>query len=893
MKRLMISSLSIAGLVSAQLVPGTTDLNALQTPMPSPSSTQRLNDIALPSCPPYEPGLLFPYEQMYCLPCPTRLPSGLYSNDEKACTSATPRLDTPPIDTNIVTDYSVTPSPSPKLDYIKVSSQPCNDWKCPPETDMIIYQNRTMCVFSYEPVMVEGCVQFNADGACLKMGLVPTCPQGGEVILNKCRILSMPTWMKCVTPSASMSATPSMTMRVVESPSSTPKVVPSNSPSMTRRIQESPSSTSKVVQVESPSSTSKVVQVESPSSTPKVVQVESPSSTPCMEWICPNSNIQPTYTNLTSTPVCIYNKYGASADSRGYLFCPNGGYLLEKMCYLYEPSIMVPCGNYSVTPHVIESPSQTPRVQEKPSESPSQTPKVAERTMSSSMTARVQEKPSESSSQTPKVAERTMSPSQTARVQEKPSESSSQTPRVQEKPSESPSMTVRVQEKPSESPSQTPRVQEKPSESPSMTARVQEKPSESPSMTARVQEKPSESPSQTPKVAERTMSPSQTSKYDPNYTAEPTEMHPYDPLPSQQTRESVSSTPFPSIPCNSWYCPADYRLYVTAVANACLSRINAPYNIIDMPSTPEGQSGGSYPQYYCPQGYTFVDRIFCEHRMKALWKGCYTESPTQTPYPTRKLRTNVAYITVKPRPSLVRISPKPVLVKDMVLTLMATDPTVVMDTISEVKDILSVMYNVSVEQIHIKGIRRKIMGALWNITMSESPKVRPLTRMLQQVGDQTLVDYLVNTTNPAITTDISPMLNDYILRVIDPAIVQQYLGPNVSVNDIAHLLYSVADGIQIAAPSASPSSSKEHNLSLGEVIGVCVGAVAVASVLTALFATSAANRRNKVANTKMFNSGGLVPVITPSNINSTAIVNNKAYGINNMMNEYPPLPNMV
>ena len=723
-KNLIISSLYATGLVSAQLVPDTTGINALQTPMPSPLSTQRLNDVSPPSCPPYQPGMLFPREQMHCLPCPTLLPSGLYANDDKACASATPLGNT-----DSATDYSVTPTP--KLEYIKVSSQPCNDWKCPLDTDMIIYQNRTVCVYSYEPIMIEGCVEFNANGGCLKMGLVPTCPRGGEVLNNKCRVISMPTWVECV----SSSATPSMTLRVQESPSMTLKVVPS----MTLRVQESP------------------------------------SSSPCVEWICPNSNIQPTYTNLTSTPVCIYNKYEASMTSRGVLSCPNGGYLLEKYCYLYEPSVSVPCETIS-----------------------------------------------ESSSQTPKVAERTMSPSMTPKVQQ---------------------------------------------ESPSSTAKVVQV----------------ESPSMTP-------------KYVTDYTAEPTEMHPYDPLPSQQTRESVSATPSASTNCNYWYCPTDYHTYVTGAGTACFSRINAPYDVIDAPSSPEGQSGGSYPRYYCVSPYALVDRAFCEHRMKALWYGCETASPTQTPYPSKKQRTNIAYITVKPKPSLVRISPKPVLVKDMVLTLMATDPTVVMDTISEVKDILSTMYNVSVGQIHIKGIRHKIMNAVWNMTLSETPRTTPMSRMLQQVGDQTLVDYSVNTTNPVISVDISPILNDYILRVIDPAIVQQYLGLNVSVNDIAYMLYSVADGIQIGGPNPapSPSSSGDNNMSLGQLAGICIGAVAFASLLTAFIATSAANKRNKSANAKMFNSGNFVSVITPSNTNSTAIVNNKVYGMsNNIPNEYPPLPNMV
>ena len=64
---------------------------------------------------------------------------------------------------------------------------------------------------------------------------------------------------------------------------------------------------------------------------------EMPSESPRCNLVCDNGVI-PTYATMFNIYVCIYNRYGAVANSTGYLTCPNGGDLWQKECIVYLPA---------------------------------------------------------------------------------------------------------------------------------------------------------------------------------------------------------------------------------------------------------------------------------------------------------------------------------------------------------------------------------------------------------------------------------------------------------------------------------------------------------------------------------------------------------------------------
>jgi hypothetical protein len=127
----------------------------------------------------------------------------------------------------------------------------------------------------------------------------------------------------------SESVTPTMTVRAVEKPSESPRVIeePSNTPS------ESMTPTMTVRVIEKPSESPRVI--EEPSKTPIVV--EKPSESPRCNLVCDNG-LAPTYASVLNTYICIYNRYGAVANTTGYLTCPNGGDLWQKECIVYSPA---------------------------------------------------------------------------------------------------------------------------------------------------------------------------------------------------------------------------------------------------------------------------------------------------------------------------------------------------------------------------------------------------------------------------------------------------------------------------------------------------------------------------------------------------------------------------
>jgi hypothetical protein len=342
----------------------------------------------------------------------------------------------------------------------------------------------------------------------------------------------------CSTVRPTVSATPTMTIRVVERPSQSPTRPPADIVLPPERHSETATMTPKVQEPTKPPA-DVIMPPERPS--------ESSSATPNVQepTVAPADVIVPPEQLPSETPTMTPR-------------------VLEKPSESSTPTMTVrvverPSESSTMTPKMVEqrpsessTPTMTVRVVERPSESSTMTARVIQKPSESStptMTIRVVERPSESSTMTPKMVERSSeSSTMTARVIQKPSESSTLTPtmtvRVVERPSESSTMTPKMVERSSESSTMTPRVVERPSESSTMTARVIQKPSESstltPTMTVRVVERPSESSTMTPKMVERS---SESSTMTPKMVERPSESSTMTPKMVERPSESATMTP--------------------------------------------------------------------------------------------------------------------------------------------------------------------------------------------------------------------------------------------------------------------------------------------------------------------------------------------------------------
>jgi hypothetical protein len=393
---------------------------------------------------------------------------------------------------------------------------------------------------------------------------------------------------------------------------------PSPSPSSVE-TRESSSMTPKVV----PSSSASKAVINRESSSP--LYTRKPD---CNFWKCPADY---EVTNVNGKVICKYYKSaeynqitlpdspeGNSGGFYNEYYCPTGTKLItiqgavesrKYWCEGFIDAVWTPCPSVSSTP---------------------------------SMTLRIV--PSSSASASKVAVERTQSPSMTPKVVNRESSSPSMTPKVVDRESSSPSMTPKIVNRESSSPSMTPKVVDRESSSPSMTPKVVDtntvERTQSASMTPKVVDtntvERTQSASMTPKVvdtvvSERTVSPSaRPSNVDVHeYTNRPVE-----PL---YTRKPD---------CNFWSCPAEYEVTNVNGKVICKYYKSAEYDIIDLPETPEGVTGGSWNKYYCPtgtklitiQGAVEAEKYWCEGFTDAKWLACPSVSSTPTPSMTAKVQ---------------------------------------------------------------------------------------------------------------------------------------------------------------------------------------------------------------------------------------------------------------
>jgi hypothetical protein len=307
---------------------------------------------------------------------------------------------------------------------------------------------------------------------------------------------------------------------------------------------------------------------------------------------CTKGGIPYAYDSRTKTISCriVTDAINGTCNSNYVLHSDNT--CVHEYTTLYSPQSCSPSPSPSFV-NTRESSSMTPKVE--PSSSASMTLKVV---------------PSSSASNTPKVV---------------PSRSASNTPKVVQQ-DVSPSSVVINRE--SATPSMTPKV---------VDTIVVER-TQSPSMTPKVVDRESATPSMTPKIIERTASPSvRPSNVDVlDYTNRPVE-----PL---YTRKPD---------CNIWVCPPEYEVTNLNGKVVCKYYKLADYNVIALPSDPEGNVG-YYNEYYCPTGIKLVvikdavesEKYWCEAYTDAIWTACPSvsstpkvdRSSTRTPSMTAKVQ---------------------------------------------------------------------------------------------------------------------------------------------------------------------------------------------------------------------------------------------------------------
>jgi hypothetical protein len=249
---------------------------------------------------------------------------------------------TPKMSSNVMVDRSQSASMTPKIiDTIAVErSQSAS--MTPKVVDVIVVERSQSA--SMTPKIIDTIAVERSQSASMTPKVIDT------IAVERSQSASMtPKVIDTIAVERSQSA--SMTPKVVDviaversqSASMTPKVTDvilerSQSASMTPKVAD-------VIAVErsqSASMTPKVADVIAVERSQSASMTPASSGLPCFEWRCRNGVI-PVH-NPYDTPICIYNKYKATADEKGNYNCPDGGKpSSDGYCYVSENAFNVPC----------------------------------------------------------------------------------------------------------------------------------------------------------------------------------------------------------------------------------------------------------------------------------------------------------------------------------------------------------------------------------------------------------------------------------------------------------------------------------------------------------------------------------------------------------------------
>jgi hypothetical protein len=162
-------------------------------------------------------------------------------------------------------------SPSMTLKVIERPSQSasptCGKIICPDNMNLFRNETVTVCYYAYDVTYDLECVAYSSTNDCLQWKEVPTCSKGGEIIMNKCRIIAEPTYIYCT-------ATPEVTPE--KTPVATPEVTPSTTPEKT------PVATPEVTPYTTPERTPERTPARTPAATPMKTPAATPMKTPAL-----------------------------------------------------------------------------------------------------------------------------------------------------------------------------------------------------------------------------------------------------------------------------------------------------------------------------------------------------------------------------------------------------------------------------------------------------------------------------------------------------------------------------------------------------------------------------------------------------------------------------------
>ena len=560
----------------------------------------------------------------------------------------------------------------------------------------------------------------------------------------------------------------------------------------------------------------------------------------------------------------------------------------------------------SMTPKIVDressSPSMTPKIVDRESSSPSMTPKIVDRESSSpSMTPKIVDRESSSPSMTPKIAERTQSNTMTPKVV--PSSSITSTPTSSIAPTFSTAATSSVSPKPCD-------YWECPMD-PAIVYRLVMYVTSTEPMCEHIVEA-EYTITDYPASAEGVTGGSRITYWckDKRYTVDGSKCI-LKVQPKYKACPSASGTPMSLITpsnadvfeytnrpleplytrkpdCNFWSCPAKYEITNVNGKVTCKYYKSADYDIIDLPDTPEGVTGGSWNKYYCPtgtklitiQGAVEAEKYWCEGFTDAIWTPCPSVSSTPTMTYKNNVRSSVpnrspisnasttgAFPSRRVPPSMSpRPSPKfskfpwftPVMTKKPLfgtsISGALTFPRASITTIDKVKELqvhLACMFHVDIEKVSITSIVRYINGTKFNIpfdisTLSslEVPLIGcykndtpspVLARVLQSVNGDIVVNYAMTDSTAEILT-------------VEPTVLQAAIASDPAIIDFASSVGSTTINSSANMPSSEDGvSSSNNNANFGAITGIAVVFGAILAVVGVVSATKYAQHRKRVA----------------------------------------------
>jgi hypothetical protein len=317
--------------------------------------------------------------------------------------------------------------------------------------------------------------------------------------------------------------------------------------------------------------------------------------------------------------------------------------------------------------------------------------------------------------------------------------------------------------------------------------------------------------------------------------------------------------------CDIWICPEGYDIFNQNGKVVCRYYKLADYNIVDLPDTPEGQSGSSYADYFCSTGMKMVSvktskdptvrpTYYCEAYTNARFLYCPTASRKPffaSPFPSLIYKSRVATASRKPlffKGSLefvgadINAFTNPTVLKKLIYALSCT----VKDSPKSIS-IKSILHKVGTRVQTIPFVIPEVGDA--SIVCETSPKTSAsvnIARRMQTAQDQSIeVVYSYQAADETYTPPTEVSVTSLLTEVaVDVSLT------NESSSMVAFSLTSDptigGGGNQVANNNPSPAPTNTGAL-VGGILSAGIGAAIVAAAIT----YQVVKRRRKQSVTKV------------------------------------------